>query len=529
MEKLIVSNTQLPEIRDALIKGIEISSGAKSSATHYHKREDQIQAVKQAVQNLYTTSKELPLLLAHQKGATGFFIQEVILNELKGTSKGGSLNIVNPAEWHDNNFSNILLNSVIENLDENNGITYLLRLYQNVKKEKINNRRTRRLFFTYLYNHSNLEFVSIKYRNKIKEILTHLYGVKTISSLLKTADNINGETLALDGEEAKGIQSNIDKYLNGENNSIKILKVLKFVFKKAKAEDYGTDFPLYQQYFAAREDIFSASNIPEEVLLGLISSKDHPQYNDHWSAKEQREKTMKKVRESNKTTTANQAMRQTKKNKALNVEREVDVKKVTDFIALYKTGYEDRFTDEINEAIETLAEKRKIDNFYYNKIGVIVDESESMTGHSVESKNTPRAIASFTSKVLEKSATDSKVIKSTGVSTDIASSFIDLIENDDQYDAIFILSDGYENSYDGLTGEVIDKWKELTGNQTPIYQLSPITGSEMKAKVRNLSDKVSTIAIAKPESVQLQMTAKLLEQDTKKWLELQVEQIAEQN
>jgi hypothetical protein len=529
MEKLIVSNTQLPEIRDALIKGIEISSGAKSSATHYHSRQDQINAVKQAVQNIYSTSKELPLLLAYQNGATGFFIQEVILNELKGTSKGGSLNIINPTEWYDNNFSNTLLSGIVENLDQNNGITYLLRLYQSVKAEKINNRRTRRIFFNYLYNHSNLEFVSIKYRNKIKEILTHLYGVKTVSSLLRIANTINSDTMMLTGDDAKIVHDNIDKYLNGGNSSIKILNTLKFVFKKADSNTFGSDYPLYSQYFAAKEDIFSANNIPEEILLGLISSKNHPQYSDHWSAKEQRELTMKKIRESNKSTTANQAMRQTKKNKALNVEKEVDVTKVTDFLALYKTGYEDSFTDELNEAIDALAEKRKINDFYYNNIGVIVDESESMTGHSKESKNTPKAIASFTSKVLEKSATSAKVVSAKGVNTDLASSFINLIEENDQYDAIFILTDGYENSYDGLTGEVIDKWKELTGNETPIYQLSPITGAEMKAKVRNISDKVSTIAVTKPESVQLQMTAKLLEQDTKKWLELQVESIAEQN
>lgn len=528
MEKLIVSNTQLPQIKNALVKGIEISSGAKSSGTYYHSRDEQIAAVKNAVQNLYGVSKELPLLLAHQKGATGFFIQEVILNELKNTANGGSLNIVNPSDWYDNNLSNVLLNGIIENLDQNNGITYVLRLYQNVKDSKINNRRTRRLFLSYFYSHSNLEFVSIKYRNKLKDILTHIYGVKTLSTLLRIADSINNETMVLAGEDAKMINENIDKYLNGTNDSLKILNTLRFIFKKSNSSNYGSSYPLYAQYFAAKEDVLSSPNIPEEVLLGLISDKNHPQYDELWSTKEKRDLTIKKIREANNATTANQAIRQTKKNQSLGVEKTVNVEKVTDFLALYKTGYENSFTPELNDAIDQLAEKKKIDDFFYERIGVIVDESDSMRGHDQESKNTPKAIAAFTSKVLEKSASSTKVVSTSGINTDLATSFIQLIDGDDNYDAIFILTDGYENSYDGLTGEVIDKWKELSGNQTPIYQLSPITGAEMNAKVRNISDKVSTIAINKPESVQLQMTAKLLEQDTKKWLELQFEKIAEQ-
>ena len=90
------------------------------------------------------------------------------------------------------------------------------------------------------------------------------------------------------------------------------------------------------------------------------------------------------------------------------------------------------------------------------------------------------------------------------------------------YDAIFILTDGYENSYDGLTNEVIQIWKAETGNVTPIFQISPITGAEVGGNVRALGTGVVRMAINNPVAIQTQINARLLEIDTKKWLENQV-------
>jgi hypothetical protein len=149
-----------------------------------------------------------------------------------------------------------------------------------------------------------------------------------------------------------------------------------------------------------------------------------------------------------------------------------------------------------------------------------------MTGHKAESKNTPKAIADFTAKVLECSAKESMVTKTSGFESDLASSFIELLKNENQmskpYDAIFILTDGYENSYDGLTNEVIQIYKAESGNVTPIFQISPITGAEMGGNVRPLGVGVVTMAINNPVALQPQINARLLEIDTKRWLENQV-------
>jgi len=232
------------------------------------------------------------------------------------------------------------------------------------------------------------------------------------------------------------------------------------------------------------------------------------------------------IRKNVKVTSINQQVRQTKSTAKLGVQKTVDVQKVTDFLALYKTGYETSFTSEIKGAIASLATKKRIDDFYYQNIGIIVDDSISMTGHKTESKNTPRAIADFTAKVLMASAKDSAIlVKTKDEVTDLASSFIELMKNESSakpFDAIFILTDGYENAYDGLTNEVISIYRQESGRDIPMFQISPITSAEMGSNVRKLGSSVVTMAINNPTALQPQITARLLEVDTKMWLENQV-------
>ena len=261
------------------------------------------------------------------------------------------------------------------------------------------------------------------------------------------------------------------------------------------------------------------------IWLGLISSVKHPQYHSMWSTDLQRETTKGIIRATVQVTSVNQQVRQTKSTAKLGVEKHVDLEKATDFMALYKTGYETSFTHEILVAIQNLAEKKKINGFFYQNIGIVVDDSISMTGHKAESKNTPRAIADFTALVLTASAKESNRVNTKGFESDLASAFIDLLKEENPakpYDAIFIMTDGYENAYDGLTNEVISIWKTETGNVTPIFQISPITGAETGGNVRALGTGVVTMAINNPIAIQTQINARLLEIDTKRWLENQV-------
>jgi len=524
MENLVLTQNMLSTIKQSLIEGLTIASGSKSNATYYHSKDEQMKAIQGQIKNLYKLSKELPLIIASQKGATGRFVSEVLLNEFKQTLRGGACNIVNPIDWYDNGLSDKAVLSALNNLNEDNGFPYALRLFIDLKNTKVNNERSRKIVLGFIWGQSNLEFYAIKYRNKIAQILKHVYGIKKTSILLSIAQKqINTNGLFETDKELTIVNDTILRYFNGD--SIKAFKLLLFLFKKVNFEYDSIEFPLLSEYQKAKIDIRNINVVPEEVILGLISSVKHPQYHTMWSTDLQKEATKGMIRKNVKVTSVNQQVRQTKSTAKLGVAKTVNLQKVTDFLALYKTGYEVGWNEELLIAINSLAEKKKINGFFYPNIGIIVDDSISMTGHKVESKNTPRAIADFTAKVLMASARDAVLVTTKDEVTDLASSFIELLKGENTvkpYDAIFILTDGYENAYDGLTNEVILIWKTESGRDIPIFQISPITSAEMGANVRKLSESVVTMAINNPTALQPQITARLLEIDTKRWLENQV-------
>ncbi|MFW6247071.1 MAG: hypothetical protein ACOC22_02750 [bacterium] len=523
MEKLVLTSNKISTIRNKLIDGLTIASGSKSSATYYHSKTEQLNAIRESVESMYGLSKELPLIIASQKGVTGKFVSEVLLNELKNTQNGGACNIVNPIDWYDNGLGDKAILQALDNLNNDNGLPYVLRLFVDLKKNKVNNERTRKIVLGFIWGQPNLEFYSMKYRNKIAEVLRHVYGVRRTSILVSIARKLmtfKQENLYANEKEAKILNDLVLKYFNGDVN--KAMGLLLFIFKKDDGINYDVnEFPLLGEYYKAKRDVFSVSKVPEEVLIGLISNKNHPQHASFWSSDSQKESTKALIRKNVEVTSVNQQVRQTKSTEKLGVDKKVDHGKVTDFLALYKTGYENEFTPEIINAINDLADKKKINNFIYNNVGIVVDDSNSMTGHKQESKNTPKAIADFTAKVLSKSANSSKIHKTKGEVTDLATEFIDLLkhEGDNKFDSIFVLTDGYENSYDGLLNEVIDVWKKETGRSTPVFQISPITSSEMESSVRKLGDNVTTLAINNPVAIQPQINARLLEIDAKRWLE----------
>ena len=526
MENLVLSNNMVGNIKKTLIEGLEVAAGSKSSATYYHGRSEQVDAVKRQVSKMYNLSKELPLILANQRGATGMFISEVLLNEFKNTQKGGACNIINPIDWYDNGLGDKALLLALENMNIDSGIPYVLRLFVELKKNKINNERSRKITLGYIWGHSNLEFNVMKYRNKIANILKHVYGAKRTSILLSIARKQverDSDVTVLTEKEAAILNDLVLRY--STLNAIKLLKILLFIFKEDEGVDYNVEmFPLLSEYVKAKTNVKGIKNVPEEVLVGLISNKNHPQYEELWSTKEKRVETKKMFRENVQVTSVNQQVRQTKSTAKLGVQKTVDLQRVTDYLALYKTGYENGFTEELRESIDKLAEKKKIENFVYKSIGVLLDNSVSMTGHKQESKNTPKAVADFTAKVLGKSVENSKLVKTYDRFTDLGTSFVELLkeEGETPYEAIFILTDGYENMYDGLLGEIVDVYKRETERDIPIFQISPITGAEMDGKVRKMGESVVTMAINNPVAIQAQISTRLLEIDAKRWLENQV-------
>lgn len=531
MENLVITNKQLATIKKNLIEGLSVAAGARNSATYYHTKEDQSKAIKGSIEKLYAQSKELPLILANQKGSTGKFIQEVLLNEFAKTYMGGSCNIVNPIDWYDNGLSDKAILGALYNLNEN-GIPYVLRLFTEFKDSGVNNERMRKIVLGFIWGHPNIEFNALKYRNKIQQTLKHVYGVRRTSILLSIAENYVRTKVYRSEKEHAIANDLLGKYV-GDTDIIRSFKLLLFIFKRGSADMYGKlKFPLLYQYYQATVDVTAVTMVPEEVLIGLISNKNHPQYDQLWSTPVKRESTKKLFKRTVEVTSVNQQVRQTKQREKLGVEKTVNLAKATDYMALYKTGYETGFTPALNDAINELASKKKITGFPYANIGIVLDKSASMTGHKQESKNTPRAIAEFTTLVLKKSSENATVIATETDSTDLASAFIKLMKSEDEsnpFDAVFFITDGYENQYEGLTNEVVTAFLSETERYMPVFQISPIVGAEMEANVRPLGNEIVKMAVNSPMALMGQMNARLLEVDTKRWIENQVKLLETSN
>jgi hypothetical protein len=517
MENLILTLKDQEKIKAAILTGLEVSSAASSKATYYHQADAQKSSVVNAVKSLYDTSKEIPLILACNQNATGFFIQEVIKNELKMTASRGACKIVNPLDWEDGGLGSRALNKALKQLESENGITYVLRLFSSFRDEKINNSRASKMILRFLLPHPNLEFIAIKYRSKVIAALRHAWGVKRTALILK----ILSDPGVFFGEKARRI---FIRSIAAHCDITRVGPIVLHLFRKSHlSEPDPAAYPLLAEYHRAKTNVLDCSRIPEEVLFGLLTNPSHPQHQEMWGSKDRIAETKKVIREKTKASTANMQLRQTKENQSLGVTtKKTIVQGVTDFLALYKTGYETGFTPEIKSAIEKLAEKKRFKEFPYRNLGIVLDKSQSMTGNSAESKNTPRAIAHFTGKVLAASCDLALVEKTDGPASDLADAFIRLVERGQRMDAVFILSDGYENSYEGLLSEVVAAWRELAGEHVPVFHISPLVAAETGAKGRRLGDGISTCAITKPEGLLSQVNAKLLEQDIRRWIQGQV-------
>jgi len=366
--------------------------------------------------------------------------------------------------------------------------------------------------------------VAVKYREKVRRILTHIYGRSIAMVLVHIARKYLAEPTILTSKDVDMFTENILRY--SERDTVDVLAgILLYIFGKGNAGDYPNDrFHVIPQVFSAKTNVRGCNLVPEEVLVGLLSNKNHPQHAELWSTKEKQAATLKMIREGSQVETANQAVRKTKQEKVKGIERKADVQEkivaqADDPIALLKTYYEGgKDWSEVSGRVEEIARKSKA-SLPYRKIGIVIDDSKSMSGHYQESKWTPRAHASMTAITLSLTK-DTATIRTED--SNLARAFLHIVDDSDPRDAVFILSDGYENCYDGLLDEVIEAWRGLTGSPIPIFHVSPVGAAEMNARARTLGRNLVSLT-ATYKTLGMAIQANLLQADTHGWLKNAVE------
>ena len=194
------------------------------------------------------------------------------------------------------------------------------------------------------------------------------------------------------------------------------------------------------------------------------------------------------------TLTTGQRLAVQKRAKEADVSVEVNLRDY-DAVRLYLYAYATGMTPEVEQALrDKAAEAARALPIHFGSLGILVDASASMEG-SADKPLHPMAVALAIRDMLACSCR-ATVVTCGGVleagllrpagDTSLAEGLLDLIER--QPEAIFVLSDGYENRPAGRFAEVCAVLRQL-GVRTPIYQLAPVFAAEATG-VRRLAPDV---------------------------------------
>jgi hypothetical protein len=199
-----------------------------------------------------------------------------------------------------------------------------------------------------------------------------------------------------------------------------------------------------------------------------------------------------------------------------------------DAVRLYLYAFEMGMTPEIGAALLEKARKAALSlRLGYARIGILLDASASMAG-SKEQALRPMATALAVRDVLmhtsrsvvvisggTSNGADELLVRPSGA-TSLAEGLVELLGAN--VEAVFVLSDGYENRPAGRFAEVLAAVRGM-GIDTPVFHLNPVFAQEAKG-VRSLAAAgVATLPVTAPEALGLAMVRGLLVAEPRRGLE----------
>jgi hypothetical protein len=198
-----------------------------------------------------------------------------------------------------------------------------------------------------------------------------------------------------------------------------------------------------------------------------------------------------------------------------------------DAVRLYLYALERGMTDAISAALDRKAQAAAAKwPFRYGAVGILVDASESMTGHRTQ-RLRPMATALALRDVLQAVADRTAVRVSGGIAegrlivpeghTDLAADLIELLRGD-AVETVFVLSDGYENAPAGRVAEVLAAARAI-GCTTPVMQMNPVMAAEADGLRALAPDQAPALPVNRPEGLGLTLVRGLLEVAPRRALE----------
>jgi hypothetical protein len=471
-------------------------------ATHYNSREEQQKAELSSHSNMLKFDRSLYTVFLTLPGVTTRSSQ-IGVKTLLGT----------PRTKEDGFLNADLERKAIEWLVSNTLPQRVLKMFQafcigdeSLGIRKANNARTRKLILRTILNAPNLELWSVKYRKKVKAALTHAWGERR-TSIIKAI--LAKPIAAWNLKEEKIIATNIVKhaaYLESSipENLFHTYEYISFILGNAHPLGLRPRSALISSFFKARNALFNGKCLPPEVLEGIRSTY-------HQNAPKE---TV--IELTSKSMTKTQRLQVQKRADSAGIKVDMDPRDY-DPIQLYIYAFENGMTEEIETVLQNKAYNAAC-NFpaKYNKIGILVDTSKSMEGDETQKLRLQAAVLAMRDVLQQTASTattwycgdSGAVLPRPRGATALAVTLLKALS--EKPDAVFILSDGYENSPAGRTHEVIGKLRQIK-NTTPIYHINPVYAAEVGSVKELAPGLVPTLPVNDPKALGTAFVRGLLE------------------
>jgi len=375
----------------------------------------------------------------------------------------------------------------------------MINLFVSFTDHKINNKRTLKTVLPFILNSDNLEWWAVKYRRKLKKALSHCWGKKMTSAIVK----ILGKKRRIQKEHSI-LSSFIAEHLV-RNTSLSVYECIAFIFSAWEPNRYT--LKLFLKFYKARNNFNEAKGLPHEVIEGIRASY-HPTVD--------KAQTLA-VAKSSMTQKGKRLVQNQAKKAGVEVKWDPYAQPLVDLIVY---GFKMGFEKDIVKAIGFKSKKAAtVLPFKYDHVGIICDDSFSMSGSDAQ-KLRALAVTYATVEMLKRTGEKFTVYTTTNRKykfnnpageTDIASPFIQMLKADP--DAIFIVSDGYENAPEGRFDEVLKIARDKLSLATPIYHFNPVSAAESKVALKRLSDDIPLTPVSNPEKMGLTLFKTMLSVD----------------
>lgn len=483
---------------------LDTATTSMGRATHYNTREEQQAAEIAAHNGLSQVSRDLYAVLLALPGVTDRSMGLGLKTLLSSTRNGKD------DEFLDASKERAVLYHLIQAMPPHRMLK-LVEAFRVGDEEmglrRANNARTRKLILRTLLSSSRLQLWSVKYRSKMKAAFNHAWGRSLTTVIRETLNKTPSKRTA---KEISILERNIRMFCKDDKQFGQACECVGFVLGVQKR----LKLPMLKAFVDAKKDLSTAKNtgLPMEVLEG-IRSTFHPDMT-HADVLEMSKNTMTATQKKNVQRSAEKA----------GVKVEMDPKHYNP-VDLYLYAFAMGMTSEIAEALDFKAKKLAAGfPAHYGKVAIIVDASASMAGDITQPLR-PMACALAMRDMLQYVGDenfvlyvggntvgqkfDTRIIRPMG-DTALADRLVDALS--ENVDAVFVLSDGYENTPAGRFAEVVKEVREI-GIDTPIYHLNPVFAAETKGCRELAPQQVNTLPVKSPEGLGTTIIRGLVESD----------------